>query len=56
MIAKMILTSECLVADITFVRSLICVGSFVDEQIVGFGELSFAEATNEFYIILSQIN
>lgn len=48
MVAQVVLTSECLVAYITFVRALIGVGAFVDEQVIGFGELALAEATYEF--------
>ena len=47
MVAQVILAPERLVADITFVGSLVGVGALVDEQVVGFGELALAEATDE---------
>lgn len=44
----MILSTKSLVAYITFVRALICVGSLVNEQVVGFGELALTKAAYEF--------
>lgn len=48
MITKVVLAAEGLVADITFVGALVGVGALVDEEVVGFSELAFAEAADEF--------
>lgn len=47
-IAEVVLAAEGLVADITFVGPLVGVCALVDEKVVGFGELAFAEAADEF--------
>ena len=41
-VSEVILPSERLTADITGIGSLVGVGSFVDQEIVGLGKLSFA--------------
>lgn len=52
MIAQVVLSPECLVANITSVGSLIGVSSFMNQKIVGFGELALAEAANEFCSVM----
>lgn len=47
MVSEMVLAPEGFVADITFVGALVGVRPLVDEQVIGFGELSLAEATDE---------
>lgn len=49
MISEMILTTEGFSANIAGIRSLIGVGPFVNEQIVGFGELSIAKFADELF-------
>jgi hypothetical protein len=46
-VSKMILPSESLSADITRVWPFICVGPLVDEEVVGFGEVTLAVFTDE---------
>lgn len=48
MIAEVVLSPECFVANITSVGSLIGVSSFMYQKVVGFGELALTEAANEF--------
>lgn len=50
MVSEVILASEGLAADITRVRSLVCVCPFMNEQVVGLGELSVAKFTFEFLL------
>lgn len=45
----MILPPEGLVADVTRVRPLICMGPLVDEQVVGFGKVSAAKLADKFF-------
>ena len=45
-VSKMVLASERLPTDITIERPLVRVGSFVDEQVVGLGELATAITTD----------
>lgn len=45
----MILPPESLVADVTRVRPLICVGPLVDEQVVGFGKVSAAKLADKLF-------
>ena len=42
MVSEVILSSERLTADITGIGSLVGVGSFVDQEVVGLGKLSLA--------------
>ena len=46
-VSQMILSSECFATNITWEGSLICVGSLVDHDIVGLGELSVTIFTDE---------
>lgn len=48
MVSQVVLAAESLVADITFVGALVGVGALVDQEVVGFGELSIAESADEF--------
>ena len=50
MVSQVILASEGLPTDVTRVRSLVCVCPFMNEQVVGLGELSVAEFTFEFLL------
>lgn len=47
MIPQMVLTSECLAADVTRVWTLVGVRSLVNEEVVGFGELAIAILADE---------
>lgn len=46
-ISEMVLSSECLLADLARVRSLIRVRALVDQQVVRLGEVSLAELADE---------
>lgn len=48
MVAQMVLPPEGLVADVTLIGSLVGVRSLVDQEVVGFGELTLAESAYEF--------
>lgn len=48
----MVLSSESLVANITGVGPLVCVGPLVDEEVVGLCEMSAAELANKFLFSL----
>lgn len=48
----MILPPEGLVADVTRVWPLICVGPLVDEQVVGFGKVSAAKLADKLFFCL----
>lgn len=48
-IPQMILPPEGLVADVTRVWPLICVGPLVDEQVVGFGKVSAAKLADKLF-------
>lgn len=48
----MVLSSEGLMANITGVRPLVCVGPLVDEEVVGLGEMPAAELANKFLFSL----
>lgn len=50
MVPEVILASKSLVTDITFEWSFVRVCPFVYEQVIGFSELSLAEATYEFLL------
>jgi len=47
MVSQVILAAEGFAADITGVRPLVSVGSLVDQQVVGLGELTVAELTHK---------
>lgn len=49
-ITKMILTTECLIADVTLEWPLIGVSSFVNEEIVGFGEMTITVWADELFL------
>lgn len=49
MIPQVVLPPERFVADITGVRSLISMCSFVDKQVVRLGEPPLAELANKFF-------
>ena len=42
----MVLPSECLSTDITWIRTFICVGSLMNQEVVGFGKLATTETAN----------
>lgn len=48
----MVLSSESLVANITGIGPLVCVGPLVDEEVVGLGEMPAAELANKFLFSL----
>lgn len=50
MVSEVVLSSESLAANITRVRSFICMRPFVDEQIVRLCELSIAIFTNKLFL------
>lgn len=50
----MVLSSEGLVANITGIGPLVCVGPLVDEEVVGLGEMSAAELANKFLFSLGR--
>lgn len=47
MVSKVILSPECLAADVTGIRPLVGVRTFMDQQIVAFGKLAIAEFADE---------
>lgn len=47
MIPQVILSSEGFVANVTCVRPFISVGSFMDQKVVGLGEVPATEFTHE---------
>lgn len=47
MIPQVVLSSEGLVANVTCVGSFIGVGSFVDQKVVGLGEVPATEFTHK---------
>ena len=49
MISKMILSSESFSTDIATIWTFIRMGSFMDEEIVAFGELSTAKFANKLF-------
>lgn len=46
MVSQMVLASKCFATNVAWIRTLVRVGALVDEEIVGFGELSGAVPTN----------
>jgi hypothetical protein len=50
MVAQMVLTSKGLSADVTRIGTLVGVRSLVNEQIVGFGELTIAIFADELFL------
>lgn len=52
MVSQVILSSKGLVADITCIWSFVGVGSFVDEQVVRFGEMPATKLANKFLFCL----
>lgn len=50
MISQMILATEGFAANVTAVRTLVSVRSFMDQKIVGFGELAIAILADELFL------
>lgn len=50
MVPEVILSSEGLVADIAGVRPLICMRPLVDQEVVGFREMSATKLADEFLL------
>lgn len=48
MVSQVVLSSESLVANITVIGPLVCVGPLVDKEVVGLGEMPAAELANKF--------
>lgn len=49
-IPQMILPSEGFVANVTRVRPFIGVGSFMNQKVIGLGEVSATEFADEFFL------
>ena len=51
MVSEMVLSSEGLAADITRVGALVRVGSLVDQQIIGLGEMATTVFTYKLFLL-----
>lgn len=54
MVSEVVLSSEGLVANVTGVRPLVCVGPLVNQEVVRLGEMSAAELANKFLFRLGR--
>ena len=50
MISKMILSAESLATNVTCIRSLICVCSLMNQQVVRFGKVTATKTTDELFL------
>lgn len=46
----MILSTECFTANITRIGAFVCVCAFVNEKVVGFGEMTITVFANELFL------